>query len=60
MTPAERQTHRDAIANFKAYDECKAYMDKHHDEMVSRAGARSRPVPARPRHDPCLSLKTAK
>lgn len=60
MTPAERQAHRDALANFKSYDECKAYVDKHHQEMVSRAQAQSRPVPVRPRRDPCAPLKAAK
>jgi hypothetical protein len=60
MTQAERQSHRDTLMGFKTYDECKAYMDKHHDEMVSRAQSQGRTAPVRPRHDPCAPLKAAK
>jgi hypothetical protein len=57
MTPEERQAHRERLASFKTYDDCKAYVKQHHDEMAARAKERGRPVPAAPRRDACAPLK---
>lgn len=40
-----------------SYDECKAYMDQHHRQMVERAKEKGRTVPAQPRRDACAGLK---
>jgi hypothetical protein len=57
MTPAERTAHRQQMSSMKTYDECKAYMDKHHEEMAARAKEKGgKPLPA-PRRDGCLRLK---
>lgn len=60
MSRQERQEHHDKLRSMKDYDECKAYMDKHHDEMVARARKEGRSQPARPRRDACAALKPAK
>lgn len=57
MTPEERNTHRDTLRNMKSYDECKAYMDQHHAQMVDRAKERGRNPPPAMRGDPCTWLK---
>lgn len=57
MTPEERQAHRERLASFKTYEDCKAYVQQHHDEMAARAKERGRPVPAAPRRDACAPLK---
>ena len=59
MSPAERDAHRDKIRSMSSYDECKAYMEQHHAQMVKRAKQRGRTAPAAPapRHDPCAGLK---
>jgi hypothetical protein len=56
MTPQERQEHRQHMADFKTYDECHAYMEKHHAEMVDRAKQRGIAAPGQPR-DMCAGLK---
>lgn len=57
MTPAERDAHRQRMSSMKSYDECKAYMDKHHEEMVARAKEKGGRPPASPRRDGCAGLK---
>lgn len=57
MTPQERDAHRERMQGFKDYDECKAYVAKHHDEMVARAKGQGGKPPAQPRRDPCAPLK---
>ncbi len=59
MSRAERDEHRDKLRSFKSYEECKAYVDKHHDLMVARAKEKGRTAPAQPRRDACAGLKTA-
>lgn len=60
MTPLERQAHHDRIEGFKSYEECKAYLAQHHQEMVARAKERGRTTPAQPRYDACAPLKHKK
>jgi hypothetical protein len=57
MTPKEREAHRQRMASFKSYEECKAYIDHHHEEMAARAKDAGRTMPAQPRRDPCASLE---
>jgi len=57
MTPAEQQQHRDKMHSAKTYEECKAYRDQHHEQMVARAKEKGRTLPAQPRRDACAGLK---
>ena len=57
MTPAERQEHQTKMSSMTNYDECKAYMDQHHQQMAERAKEKGSTVPAKPRRDACAGLK---
>jgi hypothetical protein len=57
MTPAERQEHQAKMRSMTNYDECKAYMDQHHQQMAERAKGKGRTVPAQPGRDACAGLK---
>jgi hypothetical protein len=57
MTRQERQAHHDKMMGMKTYEECHAYMEQHHAQMVDRAKERGRTVPANPRRDACAPLK---
>lgn len=57
MSREERQTHRERMSSFKTYEECRAYMDEHHQQMTARAKERGRDMPGHPRRDACLPLK---
>jgi hypothetical protein len=59
MSSAERQAHHDRMVGFKSYEECRAYMDEHHKDMVARAKERGVKAPAAPRRDACAGLKPA-
>jgi hypothetical protein len=59
MSRAERDEHRDKLRSFKSYDECKVYVDKHHELMMARAEERGRTALAQPSRDACEGLKTA-
>ena len=59
MNREERQMHHDKLRSMKSYDECKAYLDKHRDEMTARARKLDRPTPHEPRRDACAPLKSA-
>lgn len=39
MTPVERIEHQATIRNFRDYDECQAYRERHHQQMAERAAA---------------------
>ena len=61
MSRAERDEHREHMRGFKDYDECKSYMDQHHEQMAARAKERGVTMAASPRRDACVGLKgTAK
>jgi hypothetical protein len=57
MTPQERQEHRAKMQSMTQYDECKTYMDQHHEQMVKRAKDKGVAMPARPRRDACAGMK---
>jgi hypothetical protein len=59
MSAAERRAHQDKLHSFKNYDECKAYMDEHHAQMMARAKAAGHTPPAMPMRDACAALKSA-
>ena len=59
MSRAERRQHHQQMASLKNHEECKAYMDKHHEAMVARAKERGIAMPAQPRRDACAGLKPA-
>lgn len=57
MTPDERKDHQAHMRAMKSYDECKAYQDQHHEQMVARAKERGGKALAQPRRDACSGLK---
>jgi hypothetical protein len=57
MTRQERQEHQSRMRDMASYDDCKAYMDQHHEAMAARAKERGRAMPAQPRRDACAGLK---
>lgn len=57
MNREERRMHHERMASIKTYDECRAYMDQHHQQMTERAKERGRAAPGQPRRDACLPLK---
>lgn len=60
MTPSERQEHQQKLAGLKTYEECRAYMDQHHEDMMARARDKGLAVPAKPRRDACAGLPKAR
>ncbi len=56
MTPEERNAHRATMQGMKSADECRAYVQKHHEEMAQRAKERGQALPG-PRRDVCAGLK---
>jgi hypothetical protein len=59
MTPDERAQHRDRVHSFKSYEECRAYLDEHHQQMLDRARAQNHAMPGRPMRDACEGLPPA-
>ncbi len=57
MTPAERSEHLARMRSMKTLDECKDYVQRHHEEMAARAKQKDGKVLAQPRRDPCARLK---
>ena len=56
MTQAERNEHQERLRAMKTYEECKAYMDQHREQMAARAKERGGKLLAQPRRDPCAGL----
>ena len=56
MTPAERQEHQARMASMTNYDECQAYADQHHQQMVDRAKGKG-PLSPQPHRDVCAGLR---
>ncbi len=48
MTPDEQKAHREKMASMKSYEECKAYLEQHHQQMQERAKAKGVELPAGP------------
>ena len=57
MNAQERKEHQDRMRAMKTYDECKAYRDQHHEQMMARAKERGVKTLAQPRRDACNGLK---
>lgn len=57
MTPQERQQHRDKMRSMTSHDECKAYVDQHHQEMAARAKEKGLDAPRQPRRHACAGLQ---
>jgi hypothetical protein len=57
MTPQERREHHEKMRSLHTPDECRNYMEQHHQQMVERAKARGRDMPARPRRDACAMMR---
>jgi hypothetical protein len=57
MTPEERTQHRQKMLSLKTYDECKAYVEEHHNQMVGRAKEKGLAMPETPRGHPCDRMK---
>jgi hypothetical protein len=57
MTPQERSEHQAKMRSMTNPDECKAYMEQHHQKMAERAKEKGLSVPARPRRDACAGLQ---
>lgn len=56
MNRQERDAHRERMRAMQSPDDCRAYLDKHREEMAARA--KERGVPMRgPRRDACAALK---
>ncbi len=56
MTKEERNEHRNQMRSMKTYDECRAYADKHHEQMAARAKEKGQTLSG-PRRDACAGLK---
>jgi Spy/CpxP family protein refolding chaperone len=57
MNKAERNEHHSMMKSMKTQEECSAYMEKHHAQMMDRAKERKLAIPTKPRDDTCLWLK---
>lgn len=57
MTRTERNAHRDHMRAMTTYEECKTYMDQHHEQMATRAKEKGGKALAQPRRDACAGLK---
>lgn len=57
MTRTERNAHRDHMRAMTTYEECKTYMDQHHEQMATRAKEKGGKALAQPRRDACAGLR---
>jgi hypothetical protein len=57
MTPEERSQHQQRMANMHSADECKAYVDQHHQQMAARAQQHGASSPGAPPHNMCAGMK---
>ena len=57
MTPQEREAHQKKMMGMKSHGDCKAYMDKHHQQMADRAKQHGTAMPGEPQRDMCEGLK---
>ena len=56
MTPEERAAHQQRMQGMTSHDDCSAYMNQHHQQMMARAAQRGASAPAQPRRDMCTGL----
>ena len=57
MTWTERNEHRKKMRSMKTYDECKTYLDGHHQKMAERAKEKGKTPLPEPKRDACAGLK---
>ncbi|MBT9505591.1 MAG: hypothetical protein IV109_03265 [Rhodoferax sp.] len=57
MSWAERNEHRKKMRAMKSYEECKSYLDQHHELMAARAKDKGNASLMQPRRDACERLK---
>jgi hypothetical protein len=60
LSDAERKEHHEHRQGFKTYEERKAYMDKHLEQMATRMQERGDKSLPQPRRDACVGLKIKK
>ncbi|MEY3125697.1 MAG: hypothetical protein RLZZ573_2217 [Pseudomonadota bacterium] len=58
MTWTERNEHRKTMRSMKTYEECKAYLDEHHQKMTERAKEKGKEPMPEPKRDACAGLKS--
>jgi hypothetical protein len=57
MSAEEREEHRERMGKITSYDDCKVYLQQHHDKMVERAKEQGGKRLGKPWRDACGSLK---
>lgn len=53
MSPEERKEHQEHMSNIKSQEECKSYLEQHHEKMVTRAKEKDAKLLAKPWRDAC-------
>ena len=57
MSKEERNAHRKHMHELKTYEDCRAYLERHREQMAQRAREQGRNALAPPRRDACAALK---
>lgn len=57
MSPQEREEHQSRMRGMTNYEQCKSYMEQHHQQMTQRAQEKGQAAPMQPRQDACEGLK---
>ena len=57
MSKEERDAHRKRLHELKIYEDCRAYLDQHREQMAQRAQEKGGKALAQPRRDACAGLK---
>lgn len=57
MSWQERNEHREKMRSFQTYEDCRAYLDQHHEKMMARAKEKGKEPLAQARRDACARLK---
>lgn len=57
MSKQERDEHRKRLREFKTYEDCRAYLEQHREQMGKRAQEQGGMATAAPRRDACAALK---
>jgi hypothetical protein len=56
MNKQERDEHHNKMLSMKTHEECTAYMQQHHTQMMERAKEKGRPALMQPKRDACAPL----
>ena len=57
MSAEERKEHQEHMNNIKSEDECRTYLEQHHEKMAARAKEKNGKALAKPWRDACGSFK---